>query len=75
MKNKFFIAGLIYLTIILLLIGTNLIHAQVTPNNDSAAHYLKLAQIDKQNGRRLDLLKNWIRRFPFNLKTLPYCAT
>ena len=65
MKNKFFIAGLIYLTIILLLIGTNLIHAQVTPNNDSAAHYLKLAQIDKQNGRRLDLLKKLDKAISF----------
>ncbi len=56
MKNKFLLAGLGYLLAILLLIGTKLV-AQVTPNNDSAAHYLKLAQLDKQNGRRLDLLK------------------
>ncbi len=56
MKNKFLLIGLGYMLAILLLIGTKLV-AQVTPNNDSAAHYLKLAQIDKQNGRRLDLLK------------------
>lgn len=56
MKNKFLLLGLGYLLAVLILIGGSLF-AQVTPNNDSAAYYLKLAQLDKQNGRRLDLLK------------------
>ncbi|MFM7672710.1 MAG: tetratricopeptide repeat protein [Bacteroidota bacterium] len=64
MKNKFLLIGIGYLLAILLLIGSSLI-AQVVPNNDSAAHYLKLAQIDKQNGRRLDLLKRLDKAMAF----------
>lgn len=56
MKSKFYTTGLGYLLAFLLLTGTG-VNAQVTPSNDSAAHYLKLALQDKQNGRRLDLLK------------------
>ena len=65
MKNKFFIASLVYLMTILLLAGANFLNAQVTPNNDSAAFYLKLAQTDKQNGRRLDLLKKLDKAIAF----------
>lgn len=56
MKSKFYTTSLGYLLAFMLLTGTR-VNAQVTPSNDSAAHYLKLALQDKQNGRRLDLLK------------------
>ena len=64
MKNKFLLIGLGYLVAIQMLIGTQLF-AQLAPNNDSAAHYLKLALADKQNGRRLDLLKKLDKAIAF----------
>jgi tetratricopeptide (TPR) repeat protein len=64
MKNKFLLVGIGYIVAILMLIGSQLF-AQTAPNNDSAAHYLKLALVDKQNGRRLDLLKKLDKAISF----------
>jgi tetratricopeptide (TPR) repeat protein len=77
MKNKFFLTGLGYLLAILILIGTSAF-AQVIPNNDSASFYVKLAQVDKQNGRRLDLLKKLDKAIAFqstDANTLKELAT
>ncbi len=64
MKRYLILILLTYLVIVIFLFGPRLM-AQGFPNGDSAALYLKLAQVDKQNGRRLDLLKNLDKALTF----------
>lgn len=64
MKRYLILILLTYLVIVLFLFGPRLM-AQGVPNTDSAAHYLKLAQENKQMGRRLDLLQNLDKALSF----------
>lgn len=65
MKRYLIFILLTYLMIVLVLFGSRLL-AQELPANDSASYYLKLAQVDKQEGRRLDLLKKLDKAISFH---------
>lgn len=65
MKRYYVLIFLTYLLIVLLLFGPKLM-AQGSISGDSAAFYLKLAQVDKQNGRRLDMLKKLDKALTFH---------